>query len=124
MYELSNMRPSKRPSRQTELLDALRAATPRATILVQTPGHRYSYDFDTPWVTVGRSQGSDIMVDDPCVSSAHMLLIQQPLGLFLVHDLGSTNGTWINSVRVTETTLVPGIIVSLGRDTQLVIVLG
>lgn len=51
------------------------------------------------WVNVGRSPSSDIILDEPFVSSTHARL--KPQGqLYMVEDLGSTNGTFINEKQV------------------------
>jgi pSer/pThr/pTyr-binding forkhead associated (FHA) protein len=55
-------------------------------------------------VTVlGRSAEADLVLDDPYASEFHMRLVAQADGLTL-HDLGSTNGTYVNGRRVTAPT--------------------
>lgn len=55
-------------------------------------------------VTVlGRSAESDVVLDDPYASEFHMRLVAQDNGITL-HDLGSTNGTYVNGRRVTAPT--------------------
>jgi pSer/pThr/pTyr-binding forkhead associated (FHA) protein len=55
-------------------------------------------------VTVmGRSPEADLVLDDPYASEFHMRLVAQAHGLTL-HDLGSTNGTYVNGRRVTAPT--------------------
>jgi FHA domain len=49
--------------------------------------------------TLGRSEGSDITVDDPFASSAHARIF--PRGQFMyIEDMGSTNGTFLNGRQV------------------------
>jgi pSer/pThr/pTyr-binding forkhead associated (FHA) protein len=55
------------------------------------------------WV-IGASPDCDIVVDVPTVSGRHCRLVQEPAG-FLLEDLGSTNGTYVNGSRITA--LVP-----------------
>ena len=53
-----------------------------------------------PSVTIGRTAGNDIVINDPEVSRRHARLTwdgQQ----FIIEDLGSTNGTFINGVQIT-----------------------
>ncbi len=52
-----------------------------------------------PWerLSVGRTDHSDISIDDPAVSEVHAYIKQRGEDL-LVGDLGSTNGTKINGV--------------------------
>ncbi|MEX0864881.1 MAG: FHA domain-containing protein [Acidimicrobiia bacterium] len=55
-------------------------------------------------VTVmGRSSEADIVLTDPYASDFHMRLVAQDNGIML-HDLGSTNGTYVNGRRVTAPT--------------------
>lgn len=53
-------------------------------------------------VVLGRSEDADILIDDPYASDLHLRFgIQE--GALVVHDLGSTNGTYVNGRRVTST---------------------
>lgn len=61
-------------------------------------------EVDVSGVTVmGRSAETDLVLDDPYASDFHMRLVGQDEGLML-HDLGSTNGTYVNGRRVTAPT--------------------
>ena len=50
-------------------------------------------------VVLGRSDEADIVLEDPYASEFHMRLVRQDDGIML-HDLGSTNGTYVNGRRV------------------------
>ena len=67
-------------------------------------------------VTVlGRSPEADVLLDDPYASEFHMRLVAQENGMVL-HDLGSTNGTYVNGRRVTApTTLRRGDTIQVGK---------
>jgi pSer/pThr/pTyr-binding forkhead associated (FHA) protein len=52
-------------------------------------------------VTLGRSQDSTIVLDDDYVSSRHARFFPQD-GQWLVEDLGSTNGTYLDRTKVTS----------------------
>ncbi|MCI0545368.1 MAG: FHA domain-containing protein [Actinobacteria bacterium] len=55
-------------------------------------------------VTVmGRSAEADVVLADPYASEFHMRLVAGESGIVL-HDLGSTNGTYVNGRRVTAPT--------------------
>jgi len=61
-------------------------------------------ELDVTDVTVlGRSSEADVVLDDPYASEFHMRLVAQDSGIML-HDLGSTNGTYVNGRRVTAPT--------------------
>lgn len=59
----------------------------------------------TDATVLGRSDEADVLLDDPYASEFHMRLIAQENGLVL-HDLGSTNGTYVNGRRVTAPTVL------------------
>ena len=63
--------------------------------------------------TVGRVPDNDFQIPEASVSSHHCELLLQGKDV-LVKDLDSTNGTFINNERVTETVLKPGQILRLG----------
>lgn len=66
------------------------------------------------WV-IGREPGCDLLVDAPSVSSRHCRLIERDGG-FLVEDLGSSNGVFVNGRRIEGPTRVTrAATVTLGR---------
>jgi len=72
-----------------------------------------------PIVNIGRADYNDIMLDDESVSSQHAKLTRRE-GLWILVDLGSTNGTMVDGERIEEDTpLAPGCFVRFG-DVQLV----
>jgi len=56
-------------------------------------------------ITLGRSGAASIRVDDVFVSDEHTQVISSDDG-WMVRDLGSTNGTFLNGVKVTQPTLI------------------
>lgn len=76
----------------------------RYRLRVVEPPERRGETLELPdEVTVGRAPGCGIQVDDPYTSSLHARLYRRDQTLW-VEDLGSTNGTWVNAVRVTGPT--------------------
>jgi pSer/pThr/pTyr-binding forkhead associated (FHA) protein len=66
-------------------------------------------------VTLGRSQDSTIVLDDDYVSSRHARFFLQD-GQWLVEDLGSTNGTYLDRTKVTSPTPVKvGMPIRIGK---------
>lgn len=64
---------------------------------------------------VGRSPDADIRISDPYSSEFHARVGIQD-GQVVVHDLGSTNGTYVNGRRVTSPTSVSrGDTVQIGK---------
>jgi pSer/pThr/pTyr-binding forkhead associated (FHA) protein len=64
--------------------------------------------------TVGRDPGNDIILRDPKVSRHHAEIIFER-GFFVVHDLSSANGTYINSKRVRVAPLTHGAKMRMGN---------
>ena len=54
-------------------------------------------------MVLGRSDETDVVMADPYASDFHLRLVAQEDGLML-HDLGSTNGTYVNGRRVSAPT--------------------
>lgn len=64
---------------------------------------------------LGRSSQADIVIDDPYASEFHMRFVSGDEGIVL-HDLGSTNGTYVNGRRVTAPqVLMKGDAVQVGK---------
>ncbi|MEA4811614.1 MAG: FHA domain-containing protein [Anaerolineaceae bacterium] len=64
-----------------------------------------SYILEKPEVILGRELNNDIPVPDPEISRRHARFISRSDGVF-VEDLGSTNGTFVNGVRIKSPTLL------------------
>ena len=63
----------------------------------------------------GRSEDADVPIDDPYASEFHARLGVQD-DKVIVHDLGSTNGTYVNGRRVTSPrSVVRGDTVQIGK---------
>jgi len=72
-----------------------------------------------PIVNIGRADYNDIVIPDDSVSSQHAKLTRRE-GVWVLTDLGSTNGTLVDGERVeTDIPLAPGAFVRFG-DVQLV----
>jgi pSer/pThr/pTyr-binding forkhead associated (FHA) protein len=67
-------------------------------------------------VTIGRSPSNDLVIDDPTVSAQHASLTKSPSG-YRLKDLGSTNGTQINGVCITDAELKDGAEIRFGYVT-------
>jgi len=58
-------------------------------------------------ITIGRAHDSTIVLDDDYASSRHARIYPAPDGSWVVEDLGSTNGTYLDRTRLTGPTPVP-----------------
>jgi hypothetical protein len=70
------------------------------------------FQLTTPLINIGRSDTNDLILDDLKVSRSHaqMRLIN---GRYVIFDLNSTGGTYVNDQRVAQSVLVPGDVISL-----------
>ena len=68
-------------------------------------------------ITIGRAPDSTLVIDDDYASSRHARIYPSE-GAWVVEDLGSTNGTWIDRTRITTPTVLPvGAPLRVGRTT-------
>ena len=81
------------------------------------PGQTFRSDQDL--VMIGRAPTNDIVIGHPEVSRQHARLVRRGTSVVL-EDLGSTNGTFVNGVRLTAPhALVNGDVISLGNAVNL-----
>ena len=69
-----------------------------------------------PEVHIGRSEACELVLDDDYVSNMHAQLNHRDNGTWVLSDLGSTNGTFVNQVKITRPTPVGvGDIIRIGE---------
>ncbi|MFH0937985.1 MAG: ATP-binding protein [Planctomycetota bacterium] len=74
-------------------------------------GRRIPLTKDT--LRIGRDRACEIMLDDEVASRVHSEIVQRD-GQFVLRDLQSTNGTYLNDTRVTESPLQNGDKIGIG----------
>ena len=94
-------------------------------VAAQPPSHRPYLEIDGhPYPLVGaitvlgRGDDADVVLDDPGVSRRHAEIRVRAEGPRLqatLHDLGSTNGTFVNGERAGAVQLADGAAITLGR---------
>ena|SRR5690554_1246659 len=68
-------------------------------------------------ILIGRAPACTLVLDDEYTSSRHARIFPQ-YGEWYVEDLGSTNGTFVDEMRIAEPTAVPpGVQVRVGQST-------
>jgi pilus assembly protein CpaF len=70
-------------------------------IITEKGGDQRRMDFDKPEVTIGRVQGNDIILPKGNVSKRHSRIVLKD-GKFIIVDLKSTNGTYVNGRKITS----------------------
>ena len=62
-------------------------------------GQVYTFHFDKPEILIGRVKGNDVILPKQNISKRHALVRVQGT-TFIIEDLGSTNGTYVNGHRI------------------------
>ncbi len=74
-------------------------------VISEKGGAERRENYDQNEITIGRVKGNDVLLPKGNVSKRHSRLIVRD-GRFIVTDLKSTNGTYVNHRRITHATLV------------------
>ncbi|HEV2087413.1 MAG TPA: FHA domain-containing protein [Cryptosporangiaceae bacterium] len=101
--------PAGRPAK------AKRGKSPRTLVVTEgaLAGTRITLS-ESP-ITIGRADDSTLVLTDDYASTRHARLVPRT-GQWLVEDLGSTNGTYLDRAKVTGPTPVPlGVPIRIGR---------
>src|SRR6516165_10637616 len=74
-------------------------------VISEKGGAERKETFDKNEINVGRVQGNDLMLPKGNVSKHHARLLFRD-GRFIVTDLKSTNGTYVNGRKISQATIV------------------
>lgn len=97
-------------------LDAKSASTPCLLIIAgQHIGKLYPLDRKNK-ISVGRSSDCEIWIEDNTISRRHFEIDPTENG-FMITDLKSTNGTYVNHTRIETAQMRPGDKIQISRDT-------
>ncbi len=93
--------------------------------VVNAAGGAEVLEFDTFPVLIGRGADCDVVLDDGKASREHARILAPEDGrgddIFVVEDLGSSNGTFVNCAKIAEAEVTTGDVIEVGRtDIQLV----
>ena len=69
-------------------------------------------------MSIGRAKANEVVINDVSVSSEHCRIRPED-GHFVLHDLKSTNGTFVNERRVTRHVLAEGDVLKIGETSLL-----
>lgn len=90
-------------------MDSNRKTTSAALLIVSSSK---VYSFENPVIKIGRLEDNDLIIDDPRVSRNHAELRFHD-GRYMIVDLGSTGGTFVNGVKVDRQILDKGDVITL-----------
>jgi hypothetical protein len=80
-------------------VDPDQAEEPFIPSLSFTPIHRPLIDDAEPWVRIGRTTISQVVINDYTVSKEHARMLMRP-GRYQLEDVNSRNGTWIDGTQL------------------------
>ena len=85
--------------------------------LVAVDGALFGQTFylDEPFVSIGRLVSNDICLDDIFVSRVHCVIRTED-GQYVIEDLNSANGTYVNGERVNAGALNEGCLIQIGAS--------
>lgn len=96
-----------------EQIPVTEPATPK--LMVSSQGHLLrELDMQRPRLLIGRAEHNDIVIDNDYISRHHTLLVRHGSSTFLM-DLNSTNGTYVNSQRISNHVLVNNDVITVGH---------
>lgn len=72
------------------------------------------YLLDGATLTIGRTKDNAICLENLAVSSYHARIVPHPPHAYLLEDLHSTNGTFVNAQRITQHPLHGGDVIIIG----------
>ncbi len=103
-------------SEEDDLATYLEELAPGVGLLVVRSGPETgsSYRLDRKSTAIGRHPDSDVFLDDITVSRRHVVIDKTDAG-YVLRDVGSLNGTYVNKKRVDESPLRYGDEVQIGR---------
>jgi DNA-binding NtrC family response regulator len=79
------------------------------------PDEKKKFDLNQKTTQLGKKEDNDIVLLDNTVSRHH-ISIEMTSDSYLLKDLGSTNGTYINGLKVKEAYLTPGDVIKIGNS--------
>ena len=93
-----------------------RSTGPTRLVVTEGPLRGTTLPLTTSAILIGRAPSCTLVLDDDYSSSRHARIFPQG-GQWLVEDLGSTNGTFLGSIRVeAPTPVLPGAHVRIGQS--------
>jgi signal transduction histidine kinase len=89
-------------------MTATRSQSTKVRLQISGPAGRRSLALDGRGTTIGRSESCDVALDSENVSRVHARIWRDPFGRWIVEDLDSHNGVYVEAERVRARAVVPG----------------
>jgi pSer/pThr/pTyr-binding forkhead associated (FHA) protein len=108
-------RPSPQAPRQPQRPAKPSRGTPRYLVVTGGALTGMTIDLTDQQITMGRANDATLVLNDDYASTRHARIFPQD-GQWIVEDLGSTNGTYLDRQKVTRPTPVPvGVPIRIGK---------
>lgn len=89
--------------------------TPQQMVVTAGPLAGKTFPLTDAQITIGRADDATLVLTDDYASTRHARIFPQD-GQWIVEDLGSTNGTYLDRQKVTQPTPVPvGVPIRIGK---------
>src|SRR3984893_1608806 len=96
-------------------IERLLLAITARLVAVNGPLSGQTFYLDEPVVSIGRLGSNDICLEDPFVSRHHCV-IRKEGDEYVIEDLNSANGTYLNGERVNAGSLKEGCLIEIGAS--------
>jgi pSer/pThr/pTyr-binding forkhead associated (FHA) protein len=107
--------PQQQPPRQPQRPARSSRGAPRYLLVTGGPLSGMTINLTDEQITMGRANDATLVLDDDYASSRHARIFPQD-GQWIVEDLGSTNGTYLDRQKVARPTPVPaGVPIRIGK---------
>lgn len=73
------------------------------------------FSFESTPVTIGRRDDNDVAIDNMAVSGHHAVIEEEEPGHYVLVDLESLNGTYVNGMRITREHILHGDSIIVGK---------
>jgi len=107
--------PARKPAKPAKPVSKPKRGEPRQMVVTGGPLQGTVINLTEAPITIGRANDATLVLSDDYASSRHARLFSQD-GQWIVEDLGSTNGTYLDRSKVTRPTPVPlGVPIRIGK---------
>jgi hypothetical protein len=107
--------PARKPAKPAKPVSKPKRGEPRQMVVTGGPLQGTVINLTEAPITIGRANDATLVLSDDYASSKHARLFAQD-GQWIVEDLGSTNGTYLDRSKVTRPTPVPlGVPIRIGK---------
>jgi signal transduction histidine kinase len=80
----------------------------KTKLIISGPVETKEVPLDPKGTTLGRGSSCDVILDDAAVSRLHTRISQDPFGRWIIEDLGSQNGVFIEGRRIQAQAVLAG----------------